>query len=448
MTERAPMSRRRLRAALTLTLATCLTAAAAAGGASAASAVPLRTEAVRADTWSADAGHVGAVAGRADRLATLVRQAVDAGVPGVAVRIDNGHGPAVESTEQAPWTVADHKLAVDDEFRMGSNTKTLVATLILQLVAEHQVNLTDSVESWLPGLVPGGGAITLRMLLNHTSGLYDYTDDPAGLASVTGQDQRQWTPEELLALATRHQALFTPSKKWFYSNTNYIALGMVLEKATGRSVADLIDERIVRPLGLTHTYLATTAAWRPGDSRTHTHSYEPDAAHLGPLLPPGMPPGTSFAGPIHDDHVNTTGINPSWAWAAGAVVSSAADWARFDTALMSGELLPPAQLRQMRTTVPEDSAAPEATRYGLGLEEVRTPCGTVWGHTGGIPGYASQNYTDSTGHRTVAILTSTVFGLSERKVAATYRPLVDAAVCRMLGKTAPGTAAQSTALPG
>ncbi|EXU62386.1 beta-lactamase [Streptomyces sp. PRh5] len=431
-----------------MTLATCLTAAAAAGGASAASAVPLRTEAVRADTWSADAGHVGAVAGRADRLATLVRQAVDAGVPGVAVRIDNGHGPAVESTEQAPWTVADHKLAVDDEFRMGSNTKTLVATLILQLVAEHQVNLTDSVESWLPGLVPGGGAITLRMLLNHTSGLYDYTDDPAGLASVTGQDQRQWTPEELLALATRHQALFTPGKKWFYSNTNYIALGMVLEKATGRSVADLIDERIVRPLGLTHTYLATTAAWRPGDSRTHTHGYEPDAAHLGPLLPPGMPPGTSFAGPIHDDHVNTTGINPSWAWAAGAVVSSAADWARFDTALMSGELLPPAQLRQMRTTVPEDSAAPEATRYGLGLEEVRTPCGTVWGHTGGIPGYASQNYTDSTGHRTVAILTSTVFGLSERKVAATYRPLVDAAVCRMLGKTAPGTAAQSTALPG
>ncbi|MGW5696524.1 serine hydrolase domain-containing protein, partial [Streptomyces asiaticus] len=276
----------------------------------AASAVPLRTEAARTDTWLADAGHVGAVAGRTDRLATLVRQTVDAGVPGVAVRIDDGHGPAVESTEQAPWTVADHKLAVDDEFRMGSNTKTLVATLILQLVAEHRVNLTDSVESWLPGLIPGGGAITLRMLLNHTSGLYDYTDDPAGLASVTGQDQRQWTPEELLALATRHQALFTPGKKWSYSNTNYIALGMVLEKATGRSVADLIDDRIVRPLRLTHTYIATTAAWRPGDNRTHTHGYEPDAAHLGPLLPPGMPPGTSFAGPIHDDHVNTTGINP------------------------------------------------------------------------------------------------------------------------------------------
>ncbi|MFJ2347006.1 serine hydrolase domain-containing protein [Streptomyces antimycoticus] len=445
MTERAPVSRRRLRAALTLTLATCLTTA---GAAVAASAAPVRTEAARADAWSADTGHAGAAAARADQLATLVRQTVDAGVPGVAVRIDDGHGPAVESVGQAPWTVADHKLAVDDEFRMGSNTKTLVATLILQLVAERRVNLTDSVESWLPGLVPGGRAITLRMLLNHTSGLYDYTDDPAGLASVTGQDQRQWAPEELLALATRHQALFTPGKKWSYSNTNYIALGMVLEKATGRSVADLIDERIVQPLRLTHTYLATTAAWRHGDDRTHAHGYEPDAAHLGPLLPPGMPPGTSFAGPSHDDHVDTAGINPSWAWAAGAVVSTAADWARFDTALMSGQLLPPAQLRQMRTTVPEDPAAPEATRYGLGLEEVRTPCGTVWGHTGGIPGYASQNYTDSTGHRTVAILTTTVFGLSEQKAAATYRPLVDAAVCRMLGEPLPGTATQSTALPG
>jgi D-alanyl-D-alanine carboxypeptidase len=208
---------------------------------------------------------------------------------------------------------------------------------------------------------------------------------------------------------------------------------MVLEKVTGKDLGDLIEQRIVRPLNLKHTYLAN------GDSRDSrlTHGYEPDAAHLAPLLPPGVPAGSTFAGPIRAGHVDATRINPSTMWAAGAVVSTAGDWARFDTALLSGRLLPKAQLNQMRTTVPEDPKLPKGNGYGLGLRKVVFSCGTVWGHDGQAPGYSSETYTDSTGRRTVSVLTTTIFGIAAAKPAAAQRALVDAAVCVMLGRSIP-----------
>ncbi|HEX4724419.1 MAG TPA: serine hydrolase, partial [Pseudonocardiaceae bacterium] len=112
-----------------------------------------------------------------DPLTRFVEQDVAAGAPGVIVRVDNGNGRPIEIARQAAWTTPDRRLAPSDQFRIGSNTKTVVATLILQLVARHRVGLGDSVEKWLPGLVPNGGAITVRMLLNHTSGLFNYVND-------------------------------------------------------------------------------------------------------------------------------------------------------------------------------------------------------------------------------------------------------------------------------
>ena len=377
-------------------------------------------------------------AAREARLATLAQQAVDAGAPGVIVRVADGDGRVIEITRQASWTRADHALAAGDAFRMGSNTKTMVATVVLQLVAEHRLQLTDPVEKWLPGVVPGGAAITLRMLLDHTSGLFNTIDDPDVLKAFTGQDTRQWTPGELIAAAVRHDPLFAPGAKYSYSNTNYVALGLVAEKATGHSVSDLVQERIARPLHLKNTYLVT------GSDRTRSprlaHGYEPDAARLAPVLPPGTPAGTAFAGPARPaGHVDTTWIDLSTEGAAGGMVSTAQDWARFDTALMSGTLLPPAQLKEMKTTVAEESGNPN--RYGLGLEKVVTPCGTVWGHDGQVPGYSSWNYTDSTGRRTVSVLATTVFGLADPKSRAAGRALLDAAVCTMLDKPVPATSA-------
>ncbi|WP_026421889.1 serine hydrolase domain-containing protein [Actinokineospora inagensis] len=363
-------------------------------------------------------------------LADLVQQDVAAGVPAAFVRVDDGRGRAVEIARQAGWTRRDHELSVQDRVRMGSNTKTVVATLVLQQVAEGKLALTDPVSKWLPGAVPGGDNITLRMLLNHTSGLADYLNNPAVLPAVLGQDPKQWTPQELVAAGVALGPLFTPGAHFSYSNTNYIALGLVLEKATGRSLADLIQDRIARPLRLTNTYL-TTANKKGGMA----HGYEPDAAHLAPLLPPGVPAGTGFAGPEHNEHVDTTWVNNSTEWAAGGIVSTAEEWARFQSALLSGKLLPPAQLAEMRTTVEETPGSPN--RYGLGLEQVTTPCGTVWGHTGSVPGYSTQAYTDPTGRRTVTIFASTVFGLANPKAQAATQSLVDTAVCTMLNKPTP-----------
>jgi D-alanyl-D-alanine carboxypeptidase len=371
------------------------------------------------------------------QLDQLARKLVEAGAPGVIVRVDDGHGKPVEIAEQAPWTRNDHRLRAGDEFRMASNTKTMTATLVLQLVAEGKLALTDPVEKWLPGQVPNGGAITLRMLLNHTSGLFDYTEDPAVLRSIVGKDPHRWTSEELLAVGVKHDPLFPPGTKWSYSNTNYAALGAVLEKATGQNLADLVKERIAGPLDLKHTYYATDAVW----TGPHAHGYEADAAHVPPSVPAEF---RDVTGAHRDGHVDVSGNDPSWGGAAGAVVSTAHDWSRFYTALMSGKLLPPAQLAQMRTTVPEDPADPNSVGYGLGIGTTATPCGTIWFHDGGMTGYYSIHFTDGTGSRTATILVSTdlpsEFPDAFPKITEAHRALQTAVLCTMFGKPVPTAA--------
>ena len=374
---------------------------------------------------------------QAPQLAALAQQEVAVGAPGVIVRVSDGNGPAIEIARQASWTKADGTLTANDQFRMGSNTKTMVATVILQLVAEHRLALTDPVANWLPGLIPDGQAITIRMLLNHTSGLFDYLEDSAVLKAFTGRDASVWTPLRLLAAGVSHKPLFAPGKEYSYSNTNYLALGLVAQKVTGESLGELIQRRIIDPLGLKSTYLvtgfpATNDAWL-------ANGYEPDAARLAPLLPSYAPPGTSFAGPARGTWVDTTWINTSTEWAAGGMVSTAADWARFQSALLSGRLLPPAQLKEMETTVSEGSGTP--VRSGLGLEKTVTPCGTVWGHTGEVPGYSSWDYTDSTGQRTASVIVTTIFGIATPRAAAATQTLINAAVCTMLGKPIPAATA-------
>ncbi|MFI6180278.1 serine hydrolase domain-containing protein [Nonomuraea sp. NPDC051191] len=367
-------------------------------------------------------------------LSRLARDVVAAGAPGVIVRVDDGRGRPVEIAEQAAWTARDHVLKAGDEFRMGSNTKTMVAVLVLRLVGEGRLALTDPVDKWLPGKVPGGGTITLRMLLNHTSGLYDYTDDPALRASMLGRDRRRWTPEKLLAVGVRHAPLFAPGAKWSYSNTGYAALGAVLEKVTGTSLADLLRDRIARPLGLDHTYYATGPAWRG----PHARGYEPDAAHLPPAVPAAF---RRLAGPRHDGHVDVSGHDPGWGGPAGAVVSTTRDWSRFHAALMSGELLPAAQLAQLRTTVPMDPREPDGPGYGLGIQTGAHPCGTFWGHDGGMPGYLTTNLTDRTGKRTATVLISAEYWAEfggDPKLAKAAQALQMAVTCTMFGKPVPG----------
>jgi D-alanyl-D-alanine carboxypeptidase len=185
---------------------------------------------------------------------------VEAGAPGVVGLARTG-----ERTWQGASGLGDLRAnrpaRAGDRFRVGSMTKSFVAALVLQLVGEGRLSLDDNLERWLPGLVPSGERITVRQLLNHTSGLYNYSDD-------LPEPPRRFRPRELVAIATGHKPLFTPGTQFSYSNTNYILAGLLVERVTGQPLDDQLEQRIFQPLGLDHTELPTPsghlAARTPG----------------------------------------------------------------------------------------------------------------------------------------------------------------------------------------
>ncbi|WFB07881.1 beta-lactamase family protein [Streptomyces sp. LX-29] len=258
-----------------------------------------------------------------------------------------------------------------DRFRAGSLTKTFLATVVLQLAAERRLGLEDTVEAHLPGLVRGRGndgrKVTVRQLLSHTSGLYDYTRDPAFARRAFGADSAghrldTHAPRALVRTALAHPPSFAPGDGWRYSNTNYLLLGLIVEQVTGHPYAAEVRRRVILPLGLTGTSLPGTRAALPAP---HGRAY---SARAGADTGSGAPR-------------DVTELDPSVAGAAGELVSTLDDLARFFGALLDGRLLPGPQLRAMRDTAASDG------RYGLGLYPVRLPCGvTVWGHNGVISG--------------------------------------------------------------
>jgi D-alanyl-D-alanine carboxypeptidase len=251
-----------------------------------------------------------------------------------------------------------------DRFRIGSETKTFVATVVLQLVGERKLSLADTVGHWLPDLVPGGQNITVRQLLNHTSGLFDYAEDKA-FERQLDYPTKVWAPRQLVAIATAHAPLFRPGARWSYSNTGYILLGLIVEKATGNPLGQELRQRIFAPLRLAATSFDTA----PRIAGRHAHGY------------------TRFRRPRLTD---ISVISPSLSWAAGAIVSTADDLVRFHRALLAGRLLRPALLAAMKTTV----TVTREQRYGLGLIVSRYGrCGVFFGHGGETFGY--ETFTDS-----------------------------------------------------
>ena len=314
-------------------------------------------------------------------LQRALDQVVAAGAPGAialvrdgdrTVRLTSGYGNLRPRAPMRPG----------DRFRVGSITKTFVATVALQLVGEGTLALDDSVERWLPGTVPNGRKIKLRHLLNMSSGLFDFLDD--GDTTVLEPYQKgnftyAWTPRRLLQIAVSHRPHFAPGAGWHYCNTCYVALGLVVEAATGNSIASELRRRIFTPLRLHSTTFAT----KPRIAGAHAHGYE--------LV--GKPP-----------LVDVSVFSPSFAWAAGAVVSSADDLARFFRALLGGRLLPPKLLQAMETTVAAEVGRYGPGRYGLGLFALRLPCVTVWGNGGDTAGYFTLAFNSRDGKRAVVLL--------------------------------------------
>ncbi|WP_018685226.1 serine hydrolase domain-containing protein [Actinokineospora enzanensis] len=345
-------------------------------------------------TASADSG--------TDRLRDSLEALTRSGATGVVVRVDDGR--RVRTLGSGVATIdPPRRIGTSDQFRIASVTKSFVATVVLQLVGEGRLRLTDTVERWLPGVVPGGDRITLRQLLNQTSGLFDYNDDQEWLTTALARPTRSWSARELIAVAVAHPPVFAPGARWAYSNTNYLLTGLVIEKATGRALARTVADRITEPLGLRDTYLATDARVRPD----HIHGYTPD------------PDG---------GYTDTTTYSPTMAGAAGAMVSTPQDTARFYRALLSGELLDQAQLRDMLTTVRVDE---HHGGYGLGIYYVDTPCGRVWGHAGDFPGYHTIAYQDRDGRRSAILMVATDI---DQEPGSLFDRTVNTMVCRMMGR--------------
>lgn len=330
-----------------------------------------------------------ALAGHGTHQATreAVEAAVEDGVPGITLTARDHHGRWTTTAGVGDLRTGQPRTPAD-RYRVGSITKTFVATVLLQLEAEGRLSLDDTVDSWLPGVVHGNGndgsRITVRQLLNHTSGLYDYTSDPDfARAHFTadgflGHRYDTHTPADLIAVALRHAPHFTPGDGWSYSNTNYLLAGEVIEAVTGRPYGDEIRARVIRPLHLTATSVPGT---RPDVPEPSSRAYSRLAA-------------TSPTGRTYD----VTRFNPSIAGAAGEMISNSTDLSRFYTALLRGELLPPEQLKEMKTTV-----AARNEGYGLGLASRDLTCGLrVWGHGGGIYGSLTESATTADGRHTVS----------------------------------------------
>jgi D-alanyl-D-alanine carboxypeptidase len=307
-------------------------------------------------------------------LPQLARSLVKEGAPGAIVYVRTPTAARAGAAGFADLT-AHTTMRASYRYRIASVSKAYVSVVVLQLEAEGKLDIDDSVEKFLPGLVPGGGAITLRELMNHTSGLYNYTDDPAFFQAVLSNPARMWLPGELLAIAFGHPALFAPESNWSYSNTNYILLGLVAEAVTARPLGQLLQERIFGPLSLTSSSFPSTIAV----DGTFVHGYVK-------LLPNS---------PVVDV---THALHPSWSWAAGGIVSNAADVTTFYRALLTGRLLPAAQLTEMKTVSSVTSA------YGLGISQTYTACGRAWGHDGDFTAWRNVVMATANGKREAVVM--------------------------------------------
>jgi D-alanyl-D-alanine carboxypeptidase len=292
---------------------------------------------------------------------------------------------------------------IGGRFRAGSITKTFVAVVALQLVAEGRLRLDDPVAAWLPGVVPDGQRITVRELLNHTSGIYDYlrTLQLPPAPEFLNNRWRTWTASELIERAIANPPTSElPGSAYAYSNTNYLLLGQIIQKVTGRSYREEIGRRVIRPLRLRGTSVPGTSPWIPGP---HPHGYIP----------------TQQNGETH--LVDYTEMNPSVMGASGEMISTTADLDRFFAALLGGRLLPARLLEEMKTP------GTEVGSYGLGLAWRDTSCGVrVYGNDGDALAYQSWSYSTPDGRHQVTV--SFTSGL-HRDLDGAVDAFLDQAIC-------------------
>ena len=272
-------------------------------------------------------------------------------------------------------------ISIDDHFRIGSNTKTMTGTAILQLVEEGKLSLDDTVSQYVDG-VPNGDRITIAQLLEMRSGLPNYSSTVEMNRTLDEDPGKVWTPEELLALAFAQPVEFEPGAEYMYSNTNTVLLGLIIEKLDGKTLSQSFQARFYKPLGLEQTKFPLSTDRSMPNPHAEGYQFGTNVETLEPLTPERQ--AAAEAGTLLPEDV--TEENPSWAWSAGAAISTAEDLATWVEAMVDGDLLDAKtqalRMDSMRSTVADN---PDAPSYGYALAKL----GPFYGHTGELPGFNS-----------------------------------------------------------
>ncbi|MQY36373.1 D-aminopeptidase [Streptomyces sp. RB17] len=323
--------------------------------------------------------------GVARQLDAAVRKVMrEADIPGVTVGIWTPRQPSYVRAFGVADKHTGRRMAPDLYMRIGSETKTFTVTALLQLVDQHKVGLDDPIGTYIDG-VPDGNRITLRQLADMRSGLFNYSGDPGFDKALTSDPRRPFTPQQLLAYSFRHPVMFRPGQKFFYSTTNLILLGLAVEKESGQRLGDYIRQHILHPAGLTHTVLPTGDAF----PTPHARGYTVQTAN--------------------GKEVDAADWNPSWGWAAGAMISDLRDlrtWApvvamgRFP----DGRRMVSAATQKQRLVTPGTGTI-KGAGYGLGIFDVQ---GWI-GHNGSLPGYETLTvHLPETGTTLVVLLNTDI----------------------------------------
>ena len=326
-------------------------------------------------------------------LKATIQTLVDNGYPGALAAKTDKDGNTVGATAGKGNLSTGEAPPLDGEVRIGSNTKTFVAVVIMKMVEEGKVKLDEPIETYLPGLIKGQGVdgkkITVRQLLQHTSGLPEFSSELPDFFAIRND---YVSPRDVLDRALARPAQFAPGAKFVYTNTNYIVLGLLAERVGKRPIAEQIETKIVKPLGLKHTYM-------PKEGEKAFRGKHPRGYHTRDNKP----------GKLED----ITDSDPSWAWAAGSMVSTPSELNKFMQSIFDGSLLNQASIAEMKKSVPMGDGGDV---YGLGLIGHKLSCGVAWGHGGAIPGYQTANAVGPDG--AAAVIATTAMPHTNAKEAA------------------------------
>ncbi|MGB8770822.1 MAG: serine hydrolase domain-containing protein [Candidatus Korobacteraceae bacterium] len=336
-------------------------------------------------------------------------------IPGAVVLLRTPQG---EFTVVYGTTLLGAKIppSTDTYFRIASNTKTMTAAVIMQLVEEGKLSLDDPVSKYIAG-VPNGADITIAELLEMRSGLCNYTNAPEISATIDRNPTKVWTPAELLAIAFAHPPNFPPGTAYEYCNTNYALLGMIAEKVDRKPLAQAMHDRLFAPLHLQHTELPAPAVNTIPKPYSHGYLYGSSSVALV-----GEPPYTpeqkaaARAGTLRPK--DYTDVNHSVAMAAGGAISTANDLATWIKALVTGRVLNAKyQSLWLDSLRPEDPSKPKGQRYGYGISQMSWGPNTIYFHGGETPGYNSFIGYDPNNKVTLVVWTNLPVSLDDQPTA-------------------------------